>query len=310
AIVGKRDRRRRMSAERRRRQASGRRAPGDAGVSGSRGERPGAVETPSERLDQRAALAPGKPEADGGDARRARELQPVRGPVHLGRGGVEDEPGRADEDDGHQRHHRAAPERALVGEHVGGDQRLAVPRPRGMEDAVSEAEADEPPSGARVAVQRMDLRRHEMGELRLFGQKPAGDPPLAPAAPLAAADRERARLLRQRRRAPGEKGGGSQTQWFCERLRHGHATMALPAILKPKLVPGERLVKKDSVSFVLSAGSRAFALVTETEQPEGGETRVTGFLSSNSKSMKYSGSATRNVMNLTTEAGVLRGKVT
>src|SRR5208282_3385591 len=302
AIVGKRDRRRRMSAERRRRQASGRRAPGDAGVSGSRGERPGAVETPSERLDQRAALAPGKPEADGGDARRARELQPVRGPVHLGRGGVEDEPGRADEDDGdqrlqerrHQRHHRAAPERALVGEHVGGDQRLAVPRPRGMEDAVSEAEADEPPSGARVAVQRMDLRRHEMGELRLFGQKPAGDPPLAPAAPLAA----------------GEKGGGSQTQWFCERLRHGHATMALPAILKPKLVPGERLVKKDSVSFVLSAGSRAFALVTETEQPEGGETRVTGFLSSNSKSMKYSGSATRNVMNLTTEAGVLRGKVT
>ena len=74
--------------------------------------------------------------------------------------------------------------------------------------------------------------------------------------------------------------------------------MALLAILKPKLVPGERLVKKDSLSFALSASSRGFGLATEAEQPGGGERSFTGFLSSNSKSMKYSGSATRSVTNL------------
>ena len=52
-------------------------------------------------------------------------------------------------------------------------------------------------------------------------------------------------------------------------LVNGHAQIDQTgaAILKPKLVPGDRLVKNDLVSFVLSAGSRDFALVTETEQP-------------------------------------------
>ena len=42
------------------------------------------------------------------------------------------------------------------------------------------------------------------------------------------------------------------------------------AILKPKFVPGERLVKKDSLSFVLSPSSSGFGLATEAEQPGGG----------------------------------------
>ena len=61
--------------------------------------------------------------------------------VHLRGGGVEDEPRRADQRDGdhrlqerrEERHHRAAPERAIVGQHVGGDQRLAVARARRRE---------------------------------------------------------------------------------------------------------------------------------------------------------------------------------
>ena len=142
-------------------------------------------------------------------------------------------------------------------------------------------------------MQRVDLGRHEMGELRLLRQQPAGDPAFGPSAALAAADGERARRLRQRRRGAGGKGGAGQTQRSCKGLRHGHATIAVPAILKPKFVPGERLVKNDSLSFVLSPWSSGFGLVTEAEQPGGGETSVIGSLSSNSKSMKYSGSATR-----------------
>ena len=135
-------------------------APSDPGVGGSRRDRSRALEASPEHARQRAALAPGKPEADGGDSRRAGALQPVRGPVHFRRGSVEDEPGRADQGDGdqrlherrHERHQDPPLERTFVGEHVGGDQRLAMPRAGGVEDAIGEAETDEPPGGARVAM--------------------------------------------------------------------------------------------------------------------------------------------------------------
>ena len=155
------------------------RAPGDAGIGRRGGERPAVLEIASQSRDERAALAPDEPEADGGDAGVARELQPVGGAVHLGGGGVEDEARRADKGDRDrrlqqrrkQRQQRAALQRVFVGEHVGGDHRLAVPRPGGVEDAVGEAERDEAPGGAGVAVQRVDLRRHQMGEPRLLGRE-------------------------------------------------------------------------------------------------------------------------------------------
>ena len=151
--------------------------PGDAGIGRRGGQRLAVFEMASQRRDERAALAPDEPEADGGDAAVARELDPVGRAVHLGGGGVEDETGRADEGDRHrrlqqrreQRQQRAALQRTFVGEHVGGDHRLAVPRSGGVEDAVGEAKRDQSPDGPRVAVQRVDLRRHQMGEARLFG---------------------------------------------------------------------------------------------------------------------------------------------
>jgi len=82
--------------------------------------------------------------------------------------------------------------------------------------------------------------------------------------------------------------------------------MAALAILNPKLVPGERFVKNDSESFCLSFASSGFGLATFAEHPDGAETRLTGSLSSNSKSMKYSGSATRNVRNLVIATGCLQ----
>ena len=92
-------------------------------------------------------------------------------------------------------------------------------------------------------------------------------------------------------------------------FRHGQAMIAVLAILNPKLAPGERLVKKDSDSFVLSASSSGLGLATEAEQPAGALMSVIGALSSYSKSMKYSGSATRRVRNLQGLVGSFRGTV-
>ena len=50
-------------------------------------------------------------------------------------------------------------------------------------------------------------------------------------------------------------------------------------------------------------------MATEAEHPEGAETSVIGVLSSNSKSMKYSGSATRRVTNFDGGVGSLSGTV-
>ena len=68
--------------------------------------------------------------------------------------------------------------------------------------------------------------------------------------------------------------------------------MARLAILKPKFAPGDRLLKKDSLSFCLSWPSSGFGLAIDAEQPDGAATSAIGSLSSYSKSMKYSGSAT------------------
>ena len=279
------------------------RAPGDARVGRSGRHRPATFEMAPQRRGERAALPPDEPEANGGDAAIAQKLEPVGRAVHFRGGRVEDEAGRADQHDRdrrlqqrrEQRQSRAPFQRAFVGEHVGGDHRLAVARSRGVKDAIGEAERDQAPGCARVAVKRMDLGRHQMGEARLFGEKPAGDAALGAPAALAAADRERpGRGLSHRRRGRSEPDGGcGQEGRICPRLRHGQAMMALLAILNPKLDPGERLVKKDSSSFFLSPSSRGFGFATEAEQPAGAETSVTGSLSSNSKSMKNSGSATR-----------------
>ena len=119
--------------------------------------------------------------------------------------------------------------------------------------AVGEAEFDEAPRGARVAVQRVHLLRDEMGDVRLLGHDPAGDAAFGPAATLAAAHRKRPTgELRDRSRDRRRHGRQSHADSSDYPLGHGHATMAALAILNPKLVPGVRLVKKDSVNFCLS----------------------------------------------------------
>ena len=139
---------RRRGPESRRRQGQRRGAPGDARVGRSGRHRPATFEMAPQRRGERAALPPDEPETNGGDAAIAQKLEPVGRAVHLRGGRIEDEAGRADEDDRdgrlqqrrEQRQGRAAFQRTFVGEHVGGDHRLAVPRSRGMKDAIGEAE--------------------------------------------------------------------------------------------------------------------------------------------------------------------------
>ena len=101
---------------------------------------------------------------------------------------------RKDEDE-------AAFQRPVAGHHVGGDHRLAVARPGGVEDAIGEAEADEAPDRRRVAVQRVHLAGDQPGQLRLHLDQPAGQAAGRAAAAFAAADRERPlRELGERRR--------------------------------------------------------------------------------------------------------------
>jgi hypothetical protein len=153
----------------------------------------------------------------------------------------------------------------------------------------------------------MDLARHQMSQSRLFCKKKAGDAAFRPTAAFAASDRER--TVGQLRDGGGRsERSGQSGEHNPGVLRHGQAMIAVLAILNPKLAPGERLVKNDSESFDLSPGSSGLALATEAEQPAGADTSVIGDLSSYSKSMKYSGSATRSVTNLDSDAGFLLGQ--
>ena len=119
-------------------------------------------------------------------------------------------------------------------------------------------------------------------------------PPSRPAAAFAAADGETAAPAAPASARRPQQGGAGQTQRVLQRrLVMGRRRSPCSAILKPKLAPGERLVKNDLLSFVLSGPSSGFGLATEAEHPGGGGDERRRILSSNSKSMKYSGSATR-----------------
>ncbi len=83
------------------------------------------------------------------------------------------------------------------------------------------------------------------------------------------------------------------------------------AILKPKLAPGASPLKKDSVKLLFfSPPSSGLGFAIEVEHPAGADCKVTPSLSSNSKSMKYSGSATSSEAKLPTAVGVFSGSTT
>ena len=160
--------------------------------------------------------------------------------VHLSRGGVEDQRRDADQRHRHRSLQRrgeegeddAAFQRAVARHHVGGDDRLAVARPGGVEDAVGETETDEAPDRRRIAVQRMHFGGDQPRQLRLHFDQPAGEPAAGAAAALAAADHERAlrklgegrrRGERQtrRREARAPRGAGGTSEFMGKRRSRG-----------------------------------------------------------------------------------------
>ena len=103
----------------------------------------------TQRGEKRAAFAPDEPQSERRDRRIAHLFDDRRGIRHALRRRIEDQSGNRDDRDRdkplQQRReageHEPAFQCALVGDHVGGDHRLAVPRSGGMEDAVSEAQS-------------------------------------------------------------------------------------------------------------------------------------------------------------------------
>ena len=196
------------------RKAEGGPLPCDASIGRGGSQCAAALRVLTQRRKERCAFSPHQPSADGGDAAIARQLDPVGGVGHLRSGRLKDKPGRADERDRdqrlkqrrHQRHRRAAFERRFIRQHVGGEDRLAVSGARGMHHAIGEAKPDQAPGGAGIAVQRMHFGGHEVGERRLLGHQPAGEPAFPAAPALAARDSKwPLRKLRRRghdRRAP------------------------------------------------------------------------------------------------------------
>src|ERR1700722_19750200 len=103
---------------------------------------------------------------------------------------------------------------------------------------------------------------------------PSAPPPPSP--PAAARDSEwPLRKLSGRGHNRCAPSGPTKADPHDRALRHGHATMAALAILKPKLVPGARLVKNDSLSFCLSFASSGFGFATFAVHPVGAETSFT-----------------------------------
>ena len=153
---------------------------------------------------QAAALAPHQPCAECRDQAVTCDFDDALDAAH-GLGGDVEQP-RADADDQHrdqrlrqrgdERQHDAAPRGLLIGDEIGGDHRLAVTGTRGVEDAVSERNAEQRPHGAAIVLRRADRRRHGPVEFGLLREQPADD-----AADLLVRHRTRTaeRVLRQRR---------------------------------------------------------------------------------------------------------------
>ncbi len=229
-------------------------------------------------------LAPNQPGTEAGDPREADHLDEGGDVLHVLCRRVQQQRQRTDEHHrngalqqrGQEGKHDAAPQRPLVGDHVGGEHGLAVSGARRMEHAVHEPDAHQPPQGHAVGPHRTHTKRELVLEPALLRQQPAGQAGGAAAA-LRDADPERVVGLCQGRT------GAEQDGDRCDRggtRPHGHAIIARGASLMPKSMPGDMLVKNASESFWLSVESSEAGFATLTEQPVGASTRVTGVLGS------------------------------
>ena len=133
--------------------------------------------------EEAPALGVEKLRAHQRDQRIARDLDPPHRGAHRLRGRAEQRRRDADHGDrdqrlhqrGGKREHDAALPGLLVGDQVGRDHRLAVTRPRGVENSVREGEPHQQPCGAAVGLGVADRARQQPVELGLLGEQPAGD---------------------------------------------------------------------------------------------------------------------------------------
>ena len=129
--------------------------------------RPGPLVVAAMVVPDAEELSRDQPEAEQRHQRVGDDADPVGGIADGGAGEGEARRHDADQDDRDQRlqHRRdeaeddAAPELTLVGENVGRDHHLAVTGPRGVEDAVEEAQRAEHPERVVVGLEPPERRR-------------------------------------------------------------------------------------------------------------------------------------------------------
>ena len=155
------------------------------------------------------------------DARVTRKLHKARRVLHALRRGVQSQRQHADDRDGHnplqhsrqKRQQQPTPKRALVRQHVGGDDRLAVAGAGGVKHPIREAETSKRPHGAPIALHGAHRAAQQALEFGLLRQNPPGDSRRLTAA-FRYADAERIARLREGlvRAQSQQTGGQSQNQ--------------------------------------------------------------------------------------------------
>ena len=203
-----------------------------------------------------APLCPYETRAEQRDGDIACDLDRLRGVRHLPGRRVEDERRDRDEGDGDQPlqqggkgcKQQPALQLDLVGDHVGGEHRLAVAGAGGMEDAIGEACARQRKKGVRACFQRARGGLQLGVKLVLPGENQPGEAGRR-AGGLLPADGEGMALRERRMEHEKQEGRGARRETPPTQGAHGQATMARVASFMPKSAPGDMFWKKASLSF-------------------------------------------------------------
>ena len=128
----------------------------------------------------------------------------------------------------------------------------------GMKNSIAETESDKPPRGAPVQFGGPDGAAEQTVKPQFLGQNPAHDALRAGDRAFIGPDSERMmHTLPEAKRGPqSHKAQQDERQRKARNCRsQGHATMIRLASLTPKSVPGDRPLKNDSESFLVSAAA-------------------------------------------------------
>ena len=220
---------------------------------------------------ERARFYPKKPGADQHDQRVANGLDHAHRVAHGLGGGADQNSGNSNQhhcgkclqECGRERQNDAAPPGLFIGDEVGGNHRLAVARTRGMENAVGERDAHEPPERRAVALGGADQAGQFAIEQSLLAQKPAEQSGCRRLAHGGERARLRGGLLAKRGCCEQTEEQDTQNQARLGVARHGQVTDIRLAKLAPMPAFASHAADLSSRTAAEKKSSRGFATDTE-----------------------------------------------